>query len=120
MISEFQPGDHLVFQIESGFCLLKILGVETSADRGAIWHLKIFGEFYPDVESAEFALNNPSTIRIAVNHVAMTDRAFLSTQASLLKNLPLENSDIEVLEMWRKDLDAKVSDRSVRLLLGLR
>ncbi|HMQ04586.1 MAG TPA: hypothetical protein PKD26_11775 [Pyrinomonadaceae bacterium] len=120
MLREFKSGDLLVFQIESGFCLLRILGVESSEQYGAIWHVRIYGEFYQDVDSAELALNVLEMIEIAVPHAAMTDRAFLSTQASLLRNIPIVSAEVELLEMWRNRADPKITDRSVRLLLGLR
>jgi len=45
------PGDDLIFQLESGFGLLRVLAVEEG-----VWHLLAYDEFFPDVESAEAAL----------------------------------------------------------------
>ncbi len=120
MIREFNPGDVLVFQIESGFCLLRILGVESSDLYGAVWHVRVYGDFFPDVKSAEKAIEKLGQVKVGISHTAVTDRAFLSTQAGLLKNVPLDRSEIGLREQWRSDPDRRVSDHSVRLLLGLR
>jgi len=51
----FNPGDDLIFQLESGFGLLRVLAVEGEGSE-TIWHLLAYDDFFPDVEAAEAAL----------------------------------------------------------------
>lgn len=115
MSQNFQPGDYLIFQIESGFGLLRVLAVDDVPD-DTIWHLAAFEDLFMDVESAEAALENGSGLRISNPHLALTSRAFESTQVSRLANSPITVEENELLKGW----DGEVSDRSIRLLLGLR
>jgi hypothetical protein len=62
----FNPGDDLVFQLESGFGLLRVLAVEGEGAE-TVWHLLAYDEFFPDVESAELALAEHLLYRCA-NH----------------------------------------------------
>src|ERR1044072_571660 len=55
MALSYAPGDDLVFQMESGFGLLRVLGSEGEG-HAAVWHVLVYQEFYPDVESAEAGL----------------------------------------------------------------
>ena len=49
MAHAFAPGDDLLFQIESGLGLLRILAIEgEGAD--TVWHLLAYDEFFPDSE----------------------------------------------------------------------
>ena len=64
MALTFKPGDDLVFQIESGFGLIRVLAVEGEG-RGAVWHILVYQDFYPDVESAEAALADGRSSRAA-------------------------------------------------------
>ena len=119
MSQNFQPGDFLVFQLESGFALLRLLAVdETRGDK--TWHVAAYGDFFPDVESAEAALVDLSRLSVNSPHIALTTRAFESTQVARIANIPLDVSETEPLNHWRNDPDRQVSDRSVRLMLGLR
>jgi hypothetical protein len=115
----FQPGDFLVFQLEAGFALLRLLAVD-DADGDRVWHLAAYGDFFLDVESAEAALADSPALTVTAPHLAVTNRAFESTQVAKIANFPLTPQENESLDAWRKDPNRKVSDRSVRLLLGLR
>ena len=55
MSQPFSPGDDLIFQLESGFGLLRVIAVEGEGAQ-TTWHLLAYDEFFPDVESAEVAL----------------------------------------------------------------
>jgi len=55
MALTYAPGDDLVFQMESGFGLMRVLGSEGEG-REAVWHVLVYQDFYADVESAEAAL----------------------------------------------------------------
>ncbi len=119
MSQKFQAGDFLIFQLESGYGLLRILGIDDAPD-GKIWHLAAYNELFLDVEFADAALENPQSLTVSLPHVALTDRAFLSTQTARMKNEPLTENELKALEEWKSDPSAPISDRSVRLMLGLR
>jgi hypothetical protein len=44
----FNPGDDLIFQLESGFGLLRVLAVEGEGSE-TVWHLLAYDEFFPDM-----------------------------------------------------------------------
>ncbi len=119
MSQNFQPGDFLVFQLESGFALLRLLAVD-EADGAKTWHVAAYNDFFPDVESAETAGADPSRLTSSNPHLALTNRAFESTQVAKIANIPLTDAEKEALIEWRNDPDHEVSDRSVRLMLGFR
>ncbi|MFN2501331.1 MAG: hypothetical protein ABR530_04905 [Pyrinomonadaceae bacterium] len=119
MPQPFQPGDFIVFQLESGFALLRVLEIEDSND-SKTWHIAAYNEFFPDVESAEQATITQNRLSIATPHIALTNRAFESTQVARVSNSPLSPDEAAPLQRWHKDPNATPSDRSVRLLLGLR
>jgi hypothetical protein len=118
MSQNFQPGDFLIFQIESGYGLLRILDIVQTED-DTVWHLASYGEMFLDVETADAALENSASLTIDNPHVALTTRAFEATQVARMKNEPLTAKELEGYENW-KNSDRKVSDRSIRLMLGLR
>ncbi|MFT3745219.1 MAG: hypothetical protein QM785_13110 [Pyrinomonadaceae bacterium] len=118
MSQNFQPGDFLVFQLEAGFALLRLLEVESTGS-DAVWHLAAYQDLFLDVESAENATKG-NALTISEPHLAVTTRAFESTQVARLSNLPLTEPEIEPLRQWKNDPTREVSDRSVRLMLGLR
>jgi hypothetical protein len=119
MSQKFQAGDFLVFQLESGYGLLRILAIEETPD-DKVWHLAAYNELFLDVEYADAALENPQNLTISLPHVALTDRAFLSTQTARMKNVPLTADELNAFTAWKEKPNAPVSDRSVRLMLGLR
>ena len=117
MSSSFNPGDDLIFQLESAFGLLRVLAVDgEGAD--TVWHLLAYDEFFPDVESAEAALREtPLPIRKA--HMALTNRAFERTPAARLGNRPVTDDELSAYRAWLTT-DRPVSDRSALLMLGIR
>lgn len=118
MDQTFNPGDDLIFQLESGFGLLRVLAVEQKGpDR--IWHLMAYEELFPDVEAAERALTQPENLHVRTAHMALTDRAFERTPAARLGNRPIMGEELTAYQCWGDDA-GDVSDRSALLMLGLR
>ena len=116
----FETGDFLIFQIESGYGLLRILDVQVDSNNELIWHISAYGDFFQEVEMAELALENNSQLMISLPHAALTNRAFLSTQVSRLGDKPLTENDLVEYRVWQQNPNRKISDRSIRLMLGLR
>jgi hypothetical protein len=114
----FSAGDDLLFQLESGFGLLRVLAVEES-EHGPTWHLLVYEEFFPDVEAAERALAQPGALHVRVPHMALTDRAFERTPAALLGNRPVTEDELAAYQEW-KEKGCEVSDRSALLMMGFR
>jgi hypothetical protein len=119
MSQNFQSGDFLVFQLESGFALLRLLAIDHT-DGEKTWHVAAYGELFPDVETAETASIEPKRLTQSSPHIALTNRAFESTQVARIANIPLTNDETKPLDVWRNDQVREVSNRSVRLMLGLR
>ena len=118
MSSSFNPGDDLIFQLESGFGLLRVLAVEgEGAD--TVWHLLAYDEFFPDVESAEAALARDTPLPIRKPHMALTNRAFERTPAARLGNRPVNDDELAAYRAWLST-DRPISDRSALLMLGIR
>jgi hypothetical protein len=119
MSQNFEPGDFIVFQLESGFALLRVLDVDESEGEKT-WHVAAYNEFFPDVDTAELAAADPDSLTVSSPHIALTNRAFESTQVAKLINRPLTDGDVSDLKKWQMDPSKRISDRSVRLMLGLR
>ena len=119
MLQDFKPGDFLIFQLESAFALLRILAIDENGD-DTVWHVAGYDEFFPDIESADAALENSGSLTIRDPHIALTNRAFESTQVARMKNVPLNGEELKGLQEWKNNPDREVSDRSVRLMLGFR
>ena len=119
MDHRFKAGDILFFQLESGFALIRILGIEDGGD-DTIWHVATYNELFPDVEMLENAASNPNALTVSISHVALTNRAFESTQVAQIGNLMPTEDELEIISSWKADPDRKVSDLSIRLLTGLR
>jgi hypothetical protein len=119
MAHQFAPGDDLIFQLESGLGLLRVLAIE---DDGAdtVWHVLAYDEFFPSAEAAEAALAEPESLPIRNAHMAMTDRAFERTPAARLGNRPITQEELAGYREWQRSETRKVSDRSALLLLGIR
>jgi len=115
---QFEPGDDLIFQLESGFGLLRVLAVEGEGP-GAVWHLLACDDFFPNVEAAEAALAGPTPLPVRKAHMALTNRAFERTPAARLGNRPVTDSELVAYRTWL-DSDREVSDRSALLMLGIR
>lgn len=119
MSQNFQPGDFLVFQLEAGFALLRLLAIDET-DGGKVWHVAAYSEFFLDVEAAEIASSELGRLNSSSEHMALTNRAFESTQVARIANIPLTIQEMKPLTAWRNKAKREVSDRSVRLMLGLR
>ena len=117
-MSAFVAGDDLIFQLESGFGLLRVLAVEGEG-AGAVWHLLAYEDFYPDVETAESALAGPQRLEVRKAHMALTNRAFERTPAARLGNRPVVEDELVEYRKWLEG-DRAVSDRSALLMLGIR
>jgi hypothetical protein len=119
MIQEFSPGDFLVFQLEAGYGLLRVIDV-TDSSSGIVWHLAAYSDLFLEVEQAEQAIKNPEQLGVRYPHIALTSRAFESTQVAKIVNTPLIDTELRAYRDWIGDSGREVSDRSIRLLLGLR
>ena len=119
MVHDFQPGDYLIFQIESGYGLLRVLGVEESGAE-VVWHLTAYSDLFLDPDMADAALENAAGLTIAKAHIALTNRAFESTQVARMGNAPLTESESDQIRKWGEVPGREIHDRSIRLLLGLR
>ena len=117
-MSAFAPGDDLIFQLESGFGLLRVLAVEGEG-AATVWHLLAYDEFFPDVESAELALAQPTPLPVRQPHMALTNRAFERTPAARLGNRPVTDEELVAYNEWLSR-ERAVSDRSALLMLGIR
>ena len=121
MTQTFAPGDDLIFQLESGFGLLRVIAIDPigPGDSATVWHLLAYEEFFPDVESAERALTQPSALHVRNQHMALTDRAFERTPAARLGNRPVTDTELLPYLQWLES-GGEVSDRSALLMLGIR
>jgi hypothetical protein len=119
MAQPFIPGDDLLFQLESGFGLLRIIAVEGEGPQ-TVWHLLAYEEFFPSGEAAEEALTNANSLHVRNPHLALTDRAFERTPAARLGNRPLTDAELAPYREWLGCEDRVVSDRSALLMLGIR
>lgn len=118
MSLSFAPGDDLIFQLESGYGLLRILAVE-ERDGSRIWHLLAYEELFPDVETAEAALQDATRLGIRAAHLPLTEHAFEKTPAARLGNRPVMEDELSAYRAWAKR-GGEVFDRSALLMLGLR
>src|SRR6267143_1456028 len=110
MAQIFAAGDDLIFQLESGFGLLRVIAIDERLAE-TTWHLMAYEELFPDVESAERALGDPASLHIRKAHIALTTRAFERTPAARLGNRPVTESERAAFQEWVAS-DGKVSDRS--------
>ncbi len=118
MAHPFIAGDDLIFQLESGFGLLRVLAVDGEGS-AAIWHLLAYDDFFPDIESAEAALARGTPLPVRKAHMALTNRAFERTPAARLGNRPVMEDELAAYKTWL-DTERSVSDRSALLMLGIR
>ena len=114
----FNPGDDLIFQLESAFGLLRVLAVDGEG-AGTVWHLLAYDEFFPDVESAESALVQWPPLPVRKAHMALTNRAFERTPVARLGNRPITENELIAYNEWLNS-GRDVSDRSALLMLGIR
>jgi hypothetical protein len=113
------PGDDLIFQVESGYGLLRVLAREGEG-ANTVWHLMAYEEFFPDVESAENALVHPDLLHVREAHMALTNRAFERTPAARLGNRAVVPAEQAAYHTWLQSAEKRVSDRSALLMLGVR
>lgn len=118
MSQELSAGDYLVFQLEAGFALIRLLGIDGEGP-DHIYHLCAYEELFPSVEQAAQAANSLELTK-SIQHVALTRRAFESTQTAKLSNEPLTEIERGYLDDWRAASDRQLSDRSIRLMMGYR
>lgn len=118
MPHEFQPGDDLIFQLESGYGLLRVLARE-GEDASTTWHLLAYEELFPNVETAEQAIAD-NALHIRNPHLPLTNRAFERTPAAKLGNRPVTDDELKPYQHWQETSDRHVYDRSALLMLGLR
>ena len=116
MDQQLTAGDDLIFQLESGFGLLRVLAVDREK---RVWHLMAYEELFPDVDSAERALADADSLHVRRAHMALTDRAFERTPAARLGNRAVTEDELAGYRSW-VDTDGEVSDRSALLMLGMR
>lgn len=114
----FAPGDDLIFQLESGFGLLRVLAVDGDGPE-TVWHLLAYDEFFPDVESAELRLAQGAPLPVRQPHLALTNRAFERTPTARLGNRPVTDDELVAYSAWLNS-ERSVSDRSALLMLGIR
>lgn len=119
MSQDFKSGDFLIFQIEAGYGLLRLLEVDDSGTE-TIWHIAAYEDLFLDVEFADEAISSDRRLKIGKPHLALTTRAFESTQTARMGNEALNDDELRPLEEWKESGSREVSDLSVRLLLGLR
>jgi hypothetical protein len=118
MALPFAPGDDLIFQLESGYGLLRVLVVEPHGAE-SVWHLLAYEELFPDVETAERALSSADSLHVRAAHLPLTEHAFAKTQVARLGNRPVREEELTAYRAWAARNGA-VEDRSATLLLGLR
>lgn len=118
MSHPFSAGDDLIFQLESGFGLLRVLAIDGEG-AATVWHLLAYDDFFPDVESAEAALAQSTSLPVRKAHMALTNRAFERTPAARLGNRPVTDDELVAYNEWL-NTDRLVSDRSALLMLGIR
>ncbi|MGH9948658.1 MAG: hypothetical protein ACRD6X_15885 [Pyrinomonadaceae bacterium] len=119
MDERFRPGDFLFFQLEAGFALLRLIGVDRR-DESTLWHISAYDDLFDSPESIEAAIVEPEMLNVAIPHAVLTDRAFNSTQVATIGNRSVTDVENKLIDRWRANPDRKISDRSIRLLLGFR
>ena len=118
-IHSFVPGDFLIFQLESGYALMRVLDVE-SVDGDEVWHVAAYRDLFLDTDAADAAIDNYENLHVELPHAALTNRAFESTQVAKMRNVPLNPAELAGYEEWKRSDERHVSNRSIRLLLGWR
>ena len=118
MLQDFHPGDFLIFQLESGYALMRVLAID-EPQGNTIWHVATYDDLFFDTETADVALVRPEDLSVQYPHLALTNRAFESTQVARMTNAPLRDEEMAALNEWRAAQGA-VHDRSIRLMMGFR
>ena len=118
MSLQYEPGDDLVFQLESGFGLLRVLASE-EREGERVWHLMAYEELFPEVGAAEVALASPQNLSVRAAHLALTEHAFEKTPVARLGNRPVRDEELSAYRDWQRR-GGRVHERPALLLLGLR
>jgi hypothetical protein len=113
------PGDFLVFQLESGFGLIRVLAIDGD-DPHQTFHIAVYEEFFPDVEAAENRITDAQSLKFRDAHLALTSRAFERTPAAMLGNAALTEAELTGFRKWQGSATPQIFDRSLLLLLGMR
>lgn len=119
MSQPFSPGDVLVYQIESGYGLVRVLGGSVQGE-SRVWHVRAYGDLFMDVDMAEAAARSLENLKVEIAHEAMTERAFDSTQTSFILNIQVSDEEDRLIQEWKSKPGILPTDRSIRLLMGLR
>lgn len=119
MSQPFVAGDNLIFQLESGFGLSRVLAHDGEG-AATVWHLLTYEDLFPDIEAAEQALTAPLSLRVGYAHLALTDRAFERTPTARLGHHPVTEDELAPYKVWRESVEPRVFDRSLLQLLGMR
>lgn len=115
----FESGDILVFQLESGYGLMKVLAKE-GPDDDPVWHLRVYEDLFLETDAAEKAAVRLDSLSVSIEHAALTNRAFESTPVAPLLNQPSNEEELSLISDWQAGAEKRVFDRSIRLLMGLR
>ena len=118
MALPFAPGDDLIFQLESGYGLLRVLAAE-EREGALVWHLLAYEELFLDVDSAEAALAAPRGLTVRAPHLPLTAYAFEKTPVARLGNRPVRDEELAPVRDWQ-GRGGEPHDRSALLMLGLR
>ena len=118
-MQKLQAGDFLIFQVESGYGLLRLFAIDEAEEGESVWHLAAYEELFLDSEMADGAVENNS-LTINIPHIALTNRAFEATQVARLSHRELTGDELAAYDKWVADPEHQISDTSIRLLLGLR
>jgi len=118
MTLPYEPGDDLIFQLESGFGLLRVLAKSERAGE-TVWHLMAYEELFLEVEAAEAALAESGRLGVRAAHLALTEHAFEKTPAARLGNRPVRDEELAAYRDWQ-ERGGEAQDRPAPLLLGLR
>jgi hypothetical protein len=123
MSQTFRGGDYLIFQLESGYGLMRVLAIENATEgeeSETVWHLCVYEELFPAVESAEEALAQAGFLHASKPHIALTNRAFERAPVARIGYRPVSDDELAAYRQWQEGVDRHVFDRSVPLLLGMR
>ncbi|HEX6124391.1 MAG TPA: hypothetical protein VFZ23_03385, partial [Pyrinomonadaceae bacterium] len=102
VVHNFIPGDFLIFQLEAGYGLLRVLDID-EIDGDYVWHLAAYRDLFLDPDTADAAIDDADSLKIEIAHAALTNRAFESTQVAKMRNLPLTSADLAAYQDWRSD-----------------
>ena|SRR5258708_1731472 len=119
MSQTFSAGDFLVFQLESGYGLARVLATEGDGAK-TVWHLAVYEELFPDVESAEAAMAQSELLHFNLPHLALTERAFERTPAARIGARALTDGELAAYRSWQQSDTPQIFDRSLLQLLGMR